>query len=167
MHPNPSSPTHRSSPALRLLLPVVVLLCPPSPPASSAAANTLLSPVPRRDRATHGWTRQGPLGTPVGRASPETPYGAGKSPLTPPLASALFEREVGDEPDRWAPRVSDPAAGARCLSGDGPGKMCLRRRLSSAWPSHWAGPRSICRPVHMIRLKPYFLFLFPVNFKNP
>ena len=36
---------------------------------------------------------------------------------TLPPAPALFEREVGDEPDRWALRVGDPEGRARRLNG--------------------------------------------------
>ena len=92
---------------------------PPSPSASPAAADALLNPVPLGDRATHGWTQPDPLSTPVA-SSPETvACGTGKPPSTPPPAPALFEREVGDEPDRWAPRVGDPKGRARRISGHG------------------------------------------------
>ena len=73
-------------------------------------------------------------------------------PASPPLSPDAPAREVGDEPDRRAPRVSDPVGGPARLSGDG----FRRYRLSRAKayfqeaafdvaparvrPSRWAGP---------------------------
>ena len=119
MRPNQSSTTPRRLPALRLLLPVAVVPCPPSPPASSTVASTLLNPVPLGDRATHGWTRPGPLSTPVGRASLETPCSAGSRRRTPPLSPFAPAREVEDE----------PAGGPRSSVAQPPGHAGKWRRV--------------------------------------
>ena len=77
-------------------------------------------------------------------------------PASPPLSPDAPAREVGDEPDRRAPRVGDPVGGPARLSGDG--FRCNRLSRAKAYfheaasdvaparvrPSRWAGPVAPC-----------------------
>ena len=118
------------------------------------------------------------------------PYRRGERPhrpASPPLSPDAPAREVGEEPDRRAPRVSDPAAGPRRLSG---GAFPLHRLprakayfLEAAFdvaparvrPSHWAGPvapaakprpvRAAAAQIQPIWVKPFspFSFLYSLS----
>ena len=127
-------------------------------------------------RATNGWKRLSALVTPVGRTSPGALCSPGNRRREPLVPTARARREVEDglllgparqrpsgraRPFKWKRLRPDPPplheGAVRVGASD----------VASVVPCGWAGPRSICRLVRMIRLKPYFLFLFHVNFKNP
>ena len=72
-------------------------------------------------------------------------------------ASALFEREDGDEPDGRGPPVSDLAAGPRWQVEAGSPSPAFDVALSPAWPSRWAGPvhcGAMLHPVRSISINP-------------